>query len=31
VPRTFRAPGAIGNFFFIAQWVPEARVLQDGG
>ena len=25
MPRTFARTGAIGNFFFIAQWFPEAR------
>jgi aminopeptidase N len=31
VPRTFARTGAIGNFFFIAQWFPKLGVLQDGG
>jgi hypothetical protein len=31
VPRTFARTGAIGNFFFIAQWFPKLGVLgQDG-
>jgi hypothetical protein len=31
VPRTFERTGAIGNFFFIAQWFPKLGVLQDEG
>jgi hypothetical protein len=31
VPRTFARTGAIGNFFFIAQWFPKVGVLQDEG
>jgi hypothetical protein len=31
VPRTFARTGAIGNFFFIAQWFPKLGVLQDAG
>src|SRR5436309_2551976 len=31
VPRTFARTGAIGNFFFIAQWFPKLGVLQDEG
>ncbi|MGH9142209.1 MAG: M1 family metallopeptidase [Vicinamibacterales bacterium] len=31
VPRTFARTGAIGNFFFIAQWFPKLGVLQDQG
>ena len=31
VPRTFDRTGAIGNFFFIAQWFPKLGVLQDAG
>jgi hypothetical protein len=31
VPRTFARTGAIGNFFFIAQWFPKIGVLQEGG
>src|SRR6266851_21166 len=31
VPRTFARTGAIGNFFFIAQWFPKIGVLQDAG
>ena len=31
VPRTFARTGAVGNFFFIAQWFPKLGVLQDGG
>jgi aminopeptidase N len=31
VPRTFARTGAIGNFFFVAQWFPKLGVLQDAG
>jgi hypothetical protein len=31
VPRTFARTGAIGNFFFIAQWFPKIGVLEEGG
>ena len=31
VPRTFDRTGAIGNFFFIAQWFPKLGVLQESG
>jgi hypothetical protein len=31
VPRTFARTGAIGNFFFVAQWFPKLGVLQDEG
>jgi hypothetical protein len=31
VPRTFARTGAIGNFFFIAQWFPKLGVLQNDG
>jgi len=31
VPRTIARTGAIGNFFFIAQWFPKLGVLQDDG
>jgi hypothetical protein len=31
VPRTFARTGAIGNFFFIAQWFPKIGVLEDAG
>ncbi|MEO8260012.1 MAG: M1 family metallopeptidase [Acidobacteriota bacterium] len=31
VPRTYARTGAIGNFFFIAQWFPKLGVLQDDG
>jgi peptidase M1-like protein len=31
VPRPFARTGAIGNFFFIAQWFPKLGVLQDQG
>jgi hypothetical protein len=31
VPRTFDRTGAIGNFFFIAQWFPKLGVLQEEG
>ena len=31
VPRTFARTGAIGSFFFIAQWFPKLGVLQEDG
>ena len=31
VPRTFARTGAIGNFYFIAQWFPKIGVLEDTG
>jgi hypothetical protein len=31
VPRPFARTGAIGQFFFIAQWFPKLGVLQDAG
>ncbi|HEX7140340.1 MAG TPA: M1 family metallopeptidase [Vicinamibacterales bacterium] len=31
VPRTFARTGAIGNFFFIAQWFPKLGVLRQDG
>jgi hypothetical protein len=31
VPRTFARTGAIGDFFFVAQWFPKLGVLQDDG
>jgi aminopeptidase N len=31
VPRTFDRTGAVGNFFFIAQWFPKLGVFQDAG
>jgi Peptidase family M1 domain len=31
VPRTFARTGAIGNYFFIAQWFPKIGVLEDTG
>jgi peptidase M1-like protein len=31
VPRTFARTGAIGNYFFVAQWFPKLGVLQDDG
>jgi Peptidase family M1 domain len=31
VPRTFARTGAIGDYFFIAQWFPKLGVLEDGG
>jgi hypothetical protein len=31
VPRTFARTGAIGDFFFIAQWFPKLGVLEDTG
>jgi hypothetical protein len=30
VPRTFARTGAIGNFFFFAQWFPKVAVYRDG-
>ena len=31
VPRPFARTGAIGNFFFFAQWFPKLGVLEDDG
>ena len=31
VPRTFARTGAVGNFYFIAQWFPKLGVLEDTG
>ncbi|MBI1874116.1 MAG: M1 family metallopeptidase [Acidobacteria bacterium] len=31
IPRTFSRTGAIGDFFFIAQWFPKVGVLDDSG
>ena len=31
VPRTFARTGAIGNYFFLAQWFPKIGVLEDSG
>ena len=31
VPRTFARTGAIGNFYFIAQWFPKIGVFEDAG
>jgi hypothetical protein len=31
VPRTFARTGAIGNYFFLAQWFPKVGVLEDSG
>jgi hypothetical protein len=31
VPRTFARTGAIGDFFFVAQWFPKVGVLEEGG
>jgi hypothetical protein len=31
VPRTFARTGAIGDYFFIAQWFPKIGVLEDSG
>jgi hypothetical protein len=31
VPRTFARTGAVGNFFFVAQWFPKLGVLEDAG
>jgi peptidase M1-like protein len=31
VPRTFARTGAIGDYFFVAQWFPKIGVLEDAG
>jgi Peptidase family M1 domain len=31
VPRTFARTGAIGNYYFLAQWFPKIGVFQDSG
>ena len=31
VPRTFARTGALGRYFFIAQWFPKIGVLEDAG
>ncbi len=31
IPRTFARTGAIGNYFFLAQWFPKIGVLEDTG
>jgi hypothetical protein len=31
VPRTFARTGAVGNFYFIAQWFPKIGVFEDAG
>ena len=31
VPRTFARTGAIGHYFFLAQWFPKLGVLEDAG
>jgi peptidase M1-like protein len=31
IPRTFARTGAIGSYFFVAQWFPKIGVLEDGG
>ncbi len=31
VPRTFSRTGAIGDFYFLAQWFPKIGVLEDTG
>ena len=31
VPRTFARTGAIGNFYFVAQWFPKIGVFDDEG
>ncbi len=31
VPRTFARTGAIGNYYFIAQWFPKIGVLENSG
>jgi hypothetical protein len=30
VPRTFARTGAVGNYYFIAQWFPKIAVFEDG-
>jgi hypothetical protein len=31
VPRTFDRTGAVGDYFFLAQWFPKIGVLEPGG
>ncbi len=31
VPRTFARTGAIGDYYFLAQWFPKVGVLEDAG
>jgi hypothetical protein len=31
VPRTFARTGAVGDFYFVAQWFPKIAVLEDRG
>ena len=31
VPRTFARTGAVGNYYFLAQWFPKIGVLEDTG
>jgi hypothetical protein len=31
VPRTFARTGAVGRYFFVAQWFPKIGVLEDAG
>jgi hypothetical protein len=31
IPRTFSRTGAVGSYFFIAQWFPKLGVLEDSG
>jgi hypothetical protein len=31
IPRTFARTGAIGNYYFVAQWFPKIGVFQDNG
>ncbi len=31
IPRTFARTGAIGSFYFLAQWFPKLGVLEDAG
>ena len=31
VPRTFARTGAVGNFYFMAQWFPKIGVLENSG
>jgi hypothetical protein len=31
VPRTFARTGAVGNYYFIAQWFPKIAVFEDRG
>ena len=31
IPRTFSRTGAVGTFYFLAQWFPKVGVLEDSG